>query len=119
MFFLVQKVHAAGCSDLDYGSPELNLGRVLCLGDSTPVEDVYKDPAFLVNLIVDNLFVFAGIIIFLLIFYAGFKFISQGVKGKEEAKGIISAAVVGLVLMFTAYWVLQIVKTLTGTDVAL
>lgn len=119
MFSLVPKVYAAGCADLDYGSPELNLGRVLCLSDSTPVEDIYKDPAFLVNLIVRNVFVIAGVVIFFLIFYAGFKFISQGTKGKEEAKGIITAAVIGLVMMFAAYWILQIVKVLTGTDVAL
>ncbi|MBP7768522.1 hypothetical protein KA082_01680 [Candidatus Woesebacteria bacterium] len=120
MFALVQKAYALGnCSDTDIGKAEVDLGRVLCLGDSTPVQDVYKDPAFLVNLLVRNLFVFAGVIIFFLILYAGFKFISGGTKGKDEAKGIVTASVTGLILMFAAYWILQVVKLLTGVDVGL
>jgi hypothetical protein len=114
----VQKVFAA-CSDSNFGQSELNLGDTLCLSDSTPVSQVYDTPAFLVNLIATNLFTFAGMIIFFLILYAGFKFISQGTKGKEEAKGIVTAAIVGLVIMLSAYWVLQIVKVLTGVDVGL
>jgi len=118
MFIFVQKAFAA-CSDSDFGQAGLNLGDTLCLSDSTPVSQVYTDPAFLVNLITTNLFTIAGVLIFLLIFYAGFKFISQGTKGKEEAKGIVTAAIVGLIIMLSAYWVLQIVKVLTGVDIAL
>jgi hypothetical protein len=118
MFLFVQKVYAA-CSDSDFGKNELNLGDTLCLSDSTPVSQVYNSPAFLVNLLVTNLFTIAGVIIFFLILLAGFKFISQGTKGKEEAKGIITATIAGLVIMLSAYWVLQIIKVLTGVDVGL
>lgn len=118
MFLFVEKAYAQ-CSDADFGVADLNLGDVLCLSNDKPVSEVYTDPAFLVNLIVTNLFTIAGVIIFLLIFYAGFKFISQGTKGKEEAKGIITTAIVGLVIMIAAYWVIQIVKVLTGVDVSI
>ncbi len=118
MFLFIQKVYAQ-CSSSDFGQEELNLGDTLCLSNDTPVSAIYTNPAFLVNLLVVNLFTVAGIIIFLLIFLAGFKFISQGTKGKEEAKGIVTAAIVGLLIMFSAYWVLQIVKALTGVDVSI
>lgn len=119
MFSLIQKAYAASCSDADFGAAELDLGKVLCLSDSTPVRDVYTSPAFLVNLLVKNIFVVGGVILFLMIFYAGFKFISQGSKGKEEAKGIVSACIAGLVLMFAAFWIVQIIQALTGVDAAL
>lgn len=118
MFLFVQKAYAA-CTDSNFGEDQLNIGDTLCLSDSTPVSQVYTTPAFLVNLLVTNLFTIAGVIIFLLIFYAGFKFISQGTKGKEEAKGIVTSAIAGLLIMFSAYWVLQIVKALTGVDTSL
>ena len=101
------------------GAANVDLGCLLQLSDGTPVKDVYTTPAFLVNLIVSNLFVIAAVILFLLIFYSGFLFISGGTKGKDQAKGIITSAITGFILMFSAYWVVQIIKALTGVDVGI
>ena len=101
------------------GTNPVALGNCLRLGDDTPVADVYTSPAFLVNLVVRNLFVFAGIIILFLIFYAGFKMISGGKKGLDEAKNILTSAVAGLVIMICAYWIVQVVGFLTGVQVSL
>ncbi len=95
----------------------ISLGDCLRLNDDTPISQLYSDPAFLVNLIVRNLFVLAGIILFFLIVFAGFKFISGGKKGAEDAKSIITTAVIGFIIMFTAYWVVQIVKMITGVNI--
>jgi len=120
MYELVQKAYAAEpiptCAP---GTSNVDLGNCLQLSNGVPVSAVYKDPAFLVNLLVRNLFVIAGIVIFLLIFYVGFKFVQDDTKGKEEAQKIITAAVVGTVVMFSAYWIIQIVKVLTGADLPL
>lgn len=117
MFEIVGKVFAQDICDPTQNG--IDLGNCLQLSNGVPVSTVYSDPAFLVNLIVRNVFVIAGIVIFLLIFYAGFKFIQDDTKGKEEAQKIITAAVVGIVVMFSAYWVLQIIKVLTGADLPL
>ena len=101
------------------GTNPVALGDCLKLGDNTSVSTVYTSPAFLVNLVVRNLFVFAGIIILFLIFYAGFKMISGGKKGLDEAKTITVNAVIGLVIMICAYWIVQVVGYLTGTPVGL
>lgn len=119
MFDFVTKVYAACDTEADLGKNGIDLGDCLKLGDSTPVQDVYTDPAFLVNLLVRNIFIIGGVIIFLMVFYAGFKFISQGTKGKDEAKGIISACLVGFILMFSAYWIIQIIKLVTGVDIGI
>ena len=99
------------------GQGGINLGDCLRLSDSTKVSDVYDTPAFLVNLFVTNIFVIAGIIIFFLAIFAGFKFITGGAKGLEDAKGIFSAALLGFIIMFSAYWIMQIVVLLTGITI--
>jgi len=116
---LVQKAYAQECGDVDIGGKNADLGCMLRLSDGTAVKDVYTTPAFLVNLLVSNLMVVGAIILFLLIFYAGFLFISGGTKGKESAKNMLQAGIAGFLLMFVAYWVVQIVQTLTGVEMSL
>lgn len=101
------------------GQGGVDLGQFLRLNNDQAVGDVYTEPAFLVNLIVRNLFVIGGVILFLLIFYAGFKFVAQGKEGVQDARKIITVAITGFLIMFSAYWIVQIVAALTGVDVAL
>ena len=110
------------CDPGSGGSPDgegIDLGSCLRLNDDTPIADVYSNPAFLINLIVRNLFVLAGIILFFLIIFAGFKFVTGGKKGVESAKTMMTTAIVGFIIMFTAYWVVQIVKIVTGVEIPL
>ncbi len=94
--------------------PNVNLGDCIDLGNGQSLGEVYSTPSILVNTLVRNLFVFAGIILFFMIMFAGFKFISQGTKGKDEATSILTTAIIGFIIMFAAYWVIQILQILTG-----
>ena len=86
-------------------------------GSTTNIGDIYDTPASLVNLLIRNLFVIAGIILFITILWAGFKFIQSGAKGKDEAKTIITVAITGFIIMFAAYWIVQIIGIVTGTGI--
>jgi hypothetical protein len=101
------------------GGEGVDLGTYLRLSDSRTVSEIYTDPAFLVNLIVRNLFVAAGIVLFLLIIYAGFKFIGGGAKSVEEARTIATTAIIGFIIMFSAYWIVRIVALITGAEIVL
>ena len=82
------------------------------------VADIYKDPATLINVIVTNIFVLAGVILFFMVLLAGLKFaISPQSKGKEDAKGIAEAVGVGFLVMFSAYWIVKIVEIIIGTKI--
>ncbi|MDH5533398.1 MAG: hypothetical protein OEX81_03160 [Candidatus Pacebacteria bacterium] len=114
-FNLIPKVYAA-CEDAN----GLDLGCKFTLGISgDPVKDIYQTPADLVNLIVSNLMVLGGIILFFMVILAGFKFLQDTTKGKEEAMKIMKSALIGFILMFSAYWIVQIVKAITGTNIVL
>jgi len=97
----------------------VDLGASLTLGDGRAVKDVYKTPADLVNLIVPNMFVLGGVVIMGMTILAGFKYMGGGTKGTQEAYEIFKNAVIGFVIMFAAYWVVQIIKILTGADIPL
>ena len=114
---IIPTVYADEVSPCGAGNGGINLGNCLKLSDSTNVSDVYNTPAFIVNLLISNLFIIAGIILFLMIIVAGFKFISGGKKGAEDAKNIVQTALIGFIVMFAAYWIIQIVALLTGINI--
>lgn len=102
----------------DPGGSDLNLFDCLRLNDQQTVKEVYNEPADLVNVIVSNVFVAAGIILFLMVIFAGFKFVmSSQSAAKEDSKKIITGVVVGFLVMFSAYWIVQIVEIITGMEI--
>ncbi|MCB9813458.1 MAG: hypothetical protein H6772_03565 [Pseudomonadales bacterium] len=113
-FKFVSTVFAQGspCGAGQGGS--INLGDCLKLSDSTTVSSVYNNPAFLVNLAVRNIFVLAGVVLFLMFFLAGYKFITKGKDGIEDAKRIVTMSMLGFSIMFAAFWIVQLVSLLTG-----
>lgn len=118
-FNLIPKVNAQ-CADNSAADGSIDLGECFTLGvGGDPVKDVYQTPADLVNLIVSNLMVLGGIILFFMIILAGFKFIQDTTKGKEEAMKIMKSALIGFILMFSAFWIVQIVQFITGTNILL
>ncbi len=112
---IVPKVYAA----CDPSKDGVKLTDCFYLNPSskTTVSGVYGTPTTLINLVVRNLFVFAGIILFLMIIYSGYQIISGGTKGQEQAKNTMTTAISGVIVMFAAYWILQIVKVVTGADI--
>jgi hypothetical protein len=75
-------------------------------------------PDSLVRGIVLTLLVAAAIIFFIMLLVGGVKYIlSGGDKGKTEAaRGQITAALIGLVIVFAAWAILQLMAALIGLD---
>jgi len=103
----------------EMGEAGLNLGDCLKLKDGSTVSSVYNQPTVLINLLVRNIFVVAGIILFLSVIFAGFKLISGSTKGLEESKTLATSALMGLALMFAAFWIIQILEVVLGTDLGI
>ncbi len=95
----------------------VELHQYLRLKDNVGVGDEFDSYGTIVNLLVKNLFVVAGLLIFFLIIGAGLSFLKDTEKGKNDAKGLATGALIGFIIMFSAYWIVQIVEHLTGAVV--
>lgn len=61
----------------------------------------------------------AGIVLFILLLVAGFKYITSGgdPKATEGAKKTLTSAVIGLVVILISYLILVLIETITGVEV--
>jgi hypothetical protein len=78
----------------------------------------FKDIGSLVSVIVQNAFVFAGIIALVLLVVGGFGIIASAGSGDtkqmEKGKSAITGAVIGLLIIVGSFWIIQILEKLTG-----
>lgn len=101
------------------GETPVNLIDCLRLNNNQAASEVYTSPAMMVNLFVTLMFIAGGLLIFVWILLAGWKMISGKKKGFEEAKTLLTNAIIGLVVMVAAYWIAQLVGYLTGMNMAI
>ncbi len=94
----------------------VTLDDKLVLKDGSLVKDVFNSTDDIVNLLVGVLFIGAGFVLFIMMIGAGFAMISGGGSDKEKAKTTLTSALIGFVIMFAAYWIMQIIQLLTGVD---
>ncbi len=78
-----------------------------------PPVKTFPDVGTLVNVITKNVFVLAGVLLFVLLIFGGLQFIISAGGGDEQGvgkgKNAITAALIGFILIFTAYWIVQII----------
>lgn len=60
----------------------------------------------------------AGVAVFVMLLVSGFTFLFAGGDAKklEQARGTFSAAIIGLVVIVSAYLILRIIGVFTGTE---
>lgn len=59
----------------------------------------------------------AGMILFAMIIWGGFEIMTSSVSGKKDAgRQRITAALIGFVLLFSAYWIAQIIERVFGVQ---
>ena len=92
----------------------VNIGEVFAPAGESGLTSITS----IVNIIVKNAFTIAGVIAFFLLIFGGFQFIvsagSGDSKQMEQSKKTITSAVIGLIVIFASYWIVQIIEVLTG-----
>jgi hypothetical protein len=75
---------------------------------------IFSTPAGIINEALKYLFPIAGLILFLMIVWGGFEMLSSAAssKSKDAGKQRITAAVIGFLLLFASYWIIQIVQVI-------
>jgi hypothetical protein len=79
----------------------------------------YPTASNLINNILPNIYIAGGLIIFFMILFGGFTIIANAGnpdKMKEGTKTITSA-IIGLLVLFASYWIIQIIQVVTGVQI--
>lgn len=82
-----------------------------------------KFPTFgsIINAILPNVFILAGVILLLLLIFGGFLVIVNAGGGNpqatEKGKQAVTYALLGFILIFAAYWIIQIIEYVTGIKI--
>lgn len=73
-------------------------------------------PAGIINQFLKYAFPLAGMILFLMLVFGGFQMLigASNSKSTEEAKQRITSAILGFLLLFAAYWIVQLVQIIFG-----
>lgn len=100
----------------DIENVEVSLGDKITLKDGSQVQEVFNSADDMVNLLVKVIFVGSGMVLFFMIVGAGFAMITGGSDDKGKAKTTMTTALIGFVIMFSAYWIMQIIQLITGID---
>lgn len=72
----------------------------------------------IVSTLINNVYVLAGVILFILLIVGGVGFImgagSDNPDQAKKGKQAITAALIGFAIIFCSYWIIRIIEILTG-----
>lgn len=73
----------------------------------------------IVSELLKYLFPLAGLLLLLYLLFGGFQLMTSGgdPKKMQEAKGKLTNALVGFIIVFIAYWLVQIVGKILGIEI--
>lgn len=76
-------------------------------------------PADILNAIIPVIFVIAGIILLFMLVFGGFTiFVSAGNPEKiKQGTGMITSALIGFLIIFAAYWIIELLQITLGITV--
>jgi len=108
---------------MNYLLAEVDIGRQWFLGGATPIADApqFKSPGALISVILPNVYIAAGICIFLLFLFGGISVIAgagqNDPKKTGQGKKAITSALIGFLIIFASYWIIQIIEVITGLSI--
>jgi hypothetical protein len=75
-------------------------------------------PFQLISFILPNVFILAGIILFIYLVAGGFILVTSGgnVSNAQQGQQIILNAIIGFVIILMSYWIIQIIEIITGVN---
>ena len=101
----------------------VNIGDELIVKPSIAITSApaFSSPGSLISILLKNIYVVAGILLFVLLLVGGFSIISSAGGGdpKKTAQGqkAITSAIIGFLIIFASYWIIQIIQYITGLEI--
>lgn len=98
----------------------VNIGEEFKLGDK-PIAERFPSLGKLISIFLPNIYVLAGILLFLLLIAGGYGIIMGAGRGDTSQVGkgqkALTAAIIGFVVVFASYWIIQIIQVITGMKI--
>ena len=102
----------------------INIGAAFRLGEKNTDKSIntathLNSVGNLISTILPNVFVIAGVIIFFFIILGGFTMITSAGNPEKQKEGsaMITGAVMGFVIIFGAYWIVQLLEWILGVSI--
>jgi len=101
-----------------------NIGEQFWVRENTGIteaEGFKEGVGGIISTLLQNIYVLAGILLFILLIIGGLGFImGAGEENPEKAKKgkqAITAALIGFVIIFCSYWIIKIIEIITGVSI--
>jgi hypothetical protein len=99
---------------------QVNIGEEFKFKDKG-IDQVFPDLGTLISTLLPNVYMIAGVILLILLIFGGFTYIvsagQQNQEGVQKGSKAITAAVVGFLLIFASYWIIQIIEVISGLKI--
>jgi hypothetical protein len=97
----------------------LNIGQEFWLRENQPVPSTFNQPAVLLSLIIKNIYVVAGVILFFFILAGGLGIILNAGNPEKQKQGskTITSAIAGFAILFASFWIIRIIELITGVKI--
>ncbi len=86
-----------------------------------PIICVFPTLGSLISTLLPNVYMIAGVILFILLIFGGFTYIvsagQQKPEGVQQGKNAITVALIGFFLIFASWWIIQIIEVITGIEI--
>jgi hypothetical protein len=117
--FLIPPAFAQNQGGVNTGG--INIGEQFKFFNNQGVASIFPDLGTLVNILVFNAYILAGVVFLLLLIFGGIGVImgSSGGNSEQTAKGgkAVAAALIGFLIIFLSYWIIRIIEVITGMNV--
>lgn len=72
-------------------------------------------PGGIISELLTYIFPLAGLILFVMIVWGGFEMMTSSVSGKKDAgRQRVTTAIIGFLLLFSTYWIAQLMQAVFG-----
>jgi len=105
--------------DFDLFNPLLQ-GEVVDGVDQAQNARDLSTPGGIISRLLEYLFPLAGMVLFVMFTWSGFEMIygaSNGSKSIEAGKNRLTTSIIGFILLFSSYWIIQILEVILGITV--
>lgn len=100
----------------------INIGEAFKIGGDKGIGEPGSGYATLggfISSVLPNVYILAGIILLFLLLFGGLTIIIGGDNPEAQDKGkqALTAALIGFLLIFASFWIIQIIQVLTGINI--